>query len=530
MDTIYGNGTVITMEQEKIAEAVLVREGMICGVGSKEEMEGKANGSYHFVDLKGAALLPAFIDSHSHFMGYATSFLQVSLNEISSLEDVEGKIKEFIRAKRIKPGDWVQAGGFDNNTLPNKHWPSLELLDRAAPQNPVVIVHQSGHTGMFNTMALEKLHVTEKTKAVKGGRIELKEGKLTGYMEENAFLEFQKQLPMPSREALYAALLEAQRRYASYGITTIQEGMMMDDMLPLYQHLIKNHMLKLDVVGYLDINHCSRLLSVLKEHKEVYREHFKIGGYKIFLDGSPQNKTAWMLTPYASSQEPKYGYPILEDEEVESRIQKAITEDMQLLAHCNGDAACGQYVNCYKKVIDSSSQTSDIRPVMIHAQLVQREQLKVMKEYGMIPSFFIGHIWYWGDVHIKNFGWERAKFISPAKTAEKLGIPFTLHQDTPVTEPNMLESIACAVNRKTKEGAVLGEEERISVYEAVKAVTQYPAYQYGEEDTKGSIREGKHADFVVLSENPLLCNPEDLARIEVLGTIKDGQWIYQKEN
>lgn len=155
---------------------------------------------------------------------------------------------------------------------------------------------------------------------------------------------------------------------------------------------------------------------------------------------------------------------------------------------------------------------------MIHAQTVRKDQLKKMKEIGIIPSFFIAHVYYWGDIHLKNLGVNRTNHISPAKEAEKLGLIYTFHQDTPVIVPNMLETIWCAVNRKTKEGIYLVGEE-ITVYEALKAVTISAAYQYFEEKEKGSIREGKKADFVILDKNPLKVPKEAIRNIKVIEVI-----------
>ena len=205
-------------------------------------------------------------------------------------------------------------------------------------------------------------------------------------------------------------------------------------------------------------------------------------------------------------------------------IKRAIDEDKQILAHCNGDAAAEQYLKVYEKL----KCDKDIRPVMIHAQMLRADQLPRLKKVGMIPSFFVAHVYHWGDTHIKNLGLERASQISLAKSALENKILFTFHQDSPVIEPNMLETIWCAVNRKTKNGVILGENQRISPIDALKAVTINAAYQYFEEDIKGSIETGKQADFVILNENPIEVEPDKIKDIIVLETIKNGEVIYKK--
>ena len=206
-------------------------------------------------------------------------------------------------------------------------------------------------------------------------------------------------------------------------------------------------------------------------------------------------------------------------------MKSALERDVQLLAHCNGDRAAEQYLSVMERLERETGRRLR-RPVMIHAQLVGRDQLPRLKALGMIPSFFVAHVYHWGEVHVKNFGLERAEHISPAGTACALGIPFTFHQDSPVIQPNMMETVWCAVNRRTKTGRLLGEEERISTLEALKAVTVYAAYQYFEEDRKGSLAVGKAADFVILGQDPLTADPMALRDIPVLETIKDGRTIW----
>ena len=165
---------------------------------------------------------------------------------------------------------------------------------------------------------------------------------------------------------------------------------------------------------------------------------------------------------------------------------------------------------------------------MIHAQLLDLDQLDKVKELGVVPSFFAAHVYHWGDVHVKNFGAERAARISPAGAALERDIPFTFHQDSPVIPPDMLETIWCACVRKTKTGRVLGAEERIPVEAALRTVTQNAALQYGLERELGTLRPGKRADFVLLSGDPLRTPPEELKKLQVERTIRCGRTIWSR--
>ena len=166
---------------------------------------------------------------------------------------------------------------------------------------------------------------------------------------------------------------------------------------------------------------------------------------------------------------------------------------------------------------------------MVHAQLVRKDQLGRMKAIGMIPSFFVAHTYYWGDIHIKNFGAQRGSQISPVKDALEDGMKFTFHQDTPVVPPDMMRTVSCAVNRVSRTGQVIGENQRIPVLDALKAITSYAAYQYHEEQEKGTIAVGKYADFVVLDKNPLETDVKALADIQVLMTLKENEVVYHRE-
>ena len=220
----------------------------------------------------------------------------------------------------------------------------------------------------------------------------------------------------------------------------------------------------------------------------------------------------------------------MSNEELAGYVDRALDENMQLLVHCNGDAACEQYLRVYGERLRARAASGKpcraIRPVIIHAQMLAPDQLSRAAQNGMIPSFFVAHVYHWGDVHLENLGPERAARISPAASAGAQGLRYTFHQDAPVIQPDMLETVWCAVNRVTKQGTVLGPQERVPVLDALRAVTINAAYQYFEEGSKGSLRPGKRADLVILEEDPLKALPMHLRDIRCLETVKDGKTIY----
>ncbi len=531
MKTLYINGTILTMKEEKLyAEAVCVENGRIVAVGSLEEIMDLKKADDEVIDLHGKTMLPGFIDAHSHFVGAANAMAQCDLSLCKNFGDIIRTMKEFMDKRNLSENDWVIGCNYDQNFLEEGCHPDKYVLDQISTINPVLLVHASSHMGVTNSKGLEIQGINENTEDCSDGKYGRVENTRTpnGYMEENVFIKFQSNLPMPSLEKLMNLIVEVQDMYAGYGITTVQDGMVGQPLLELLKYASSKDLLKLDVVGYADITTEEDVFEKEPLYANQYWKHFKLGGFKIFLDGSPQGRTAWMIKPYEGETE-YCGYPIYTDEALKEYIHTAVNKKQQLLAHCNGDAAAEQYITQFENVLSEEKQKDLYRAVMVHAQLVRKDQLKRMAKIGMIPSFFIVHTYYWGDIHIKNFGIERGSQISPAKSALDYQMKFTFHQDTPVVPPDMLRTIWSAVNRISKSGKKIGENQKISVLEALKAVTIYAAYQYFEEEEKGSIECGKRADFVVLDEDPLKVEKERLAEIQVLMTIKDNQIIYKKE-
>ncbi len=522
MQKLFYNGDIITLEDDHV-EAVLVEGSRIKRTGTLKALQADVHEDCEHIDLKGKCLLPSFIDAHSHISQFAITLNLVVLSEVSSIDEIQERIRNFKKQHQLDDDAWIIGFGYDHNFLKEHRHPTAKELDEAAP-NPMLLAHASGHMGVANTVALQSFQIHEDVQDPEGGKYGRdKDGKLTGYLEENAFMKHAGAIQKPSMEQLIQQMKEAQHIYASYGITTAQEGIMKSDEFALLKMMAQQGALCLDIVGYADMKDHSKILETYKEYVGNYKQKLKIGGYKIFLDGSPQGRTAWLSEPYEGSED-YCGYPIYKDEEVQSFVDKALREEVQLLTHCNGDASAEQLLRAFEK----ADIHQDTRPVMIHAQTLRVDQMPRLKKLHMIPSFFMAHTYYWGDIHIENLGRKRANAISPARTALEEGIPFTFHQDTPVLAPNMLETIWCAVNRKTRKNEVL-EGQQIPVLEAIKAVTKYAAYQYFEEHEKGSIQEGKLADLVILDKNPCLVDAGEIKDIQVLQTIKEGNTIFKKE-
>ena len=518
--TLYFGGPIVTLEEPQYAQALVERGGRIAYVGDREEAERLAGPGARRVDLEGRALLPAFVDPHSHLLACAYARLQVPLGECAGWGEIADRLSRHVQERGIQPGEWVKGTGYDQNALAEGAAPDRFCLDRACPHNPVVIQHASGHAGVFNTLALERLGaLNEDCGLERDGQ-----GELTGRGEENPFLDLLGRVPMDGLEDVLRAFQGAQEEYASHGITTAQEGLLQPVMAPVYQEILRRGLLYLDVNAYVPPADYDRLRGQFAQGVSASPGTFQVAGMKIFLDGSPQGGTAWVREPYAGGG---CGTSTMTDGQVLSAFRQALDRDAQLLAHCNGDRAAEQYLTLLAQA-EREAGKKLCRPVMIHAQLLGLDQLERVKALGVIPSFFVAHVYHWGEIHVKNFGLDRAGRISPAGSALAQGIPFTFHQDSPVIPPDMLETIWCACVRRTKAGRVLGAEERIPVEAALRAVTQTAALQYGLERELGTLRPGKRADFVLLSGAPLRTPPEELKKLQVERTIRCGRTIWSR--
>ena len=518
--TLYFGGPIVTLEEPLYVQALVERGGRIVYVGERGEAEALAGPAARRVDLEGRALLPAFVDAHSHLLACAYARLQVPLGECTSQREILERLSQQVQKQAVSAGEWVKGTGYDQNMLVEGAAPDRWMLDKACPDHPVVIQHASGHAGVFNTQALQRLGVLE-------GSCDLErdsQGRLTGRGEETPFLTLLQKVPLDSLEDVLGAFQAAQEEYASYGITVAQEGLLNKRMAPAYAEILRRGLLKLDVKAYVPPEEFADLRRQFRQGVSSSTGTFCLAGMKIFLDGSPQGRTAWVQEPYVGGG---CGTPAMTDGQVLGAFQSALEYDVQILAHCNGDAAAEQYLTQLDRVERSEGRKLR-RPVMIHAQLLRRDQLERVKALGVIPSFFEAHVYHWGETHVKNLGLERAERISPAGSAHRLGIPFTLHQDAPVIPPNMLETVWCACTRTTGAGRVLGEEERVPVRSALESVTQNAAYQYGLERERGTLRAGKWADFVLLSGDPLAVEREDIKRLQTEATVKAGRTIWSR--
>ncbi|MFM7280469.1 MAG: amidohydrolase [Planctomycetia bacterium] len=543
-DRIWFNGQILTMEgvEPAYVEALAVANGRIIAAGDLTSILSLRDSQTQVCDLGGRALLPGFIDPHSHIAAYTLGWGLPALQpppvgSVRRIADIQRSLREYIQKEAIPPGQLVMGQGYDDSLLEEGRHPTRQELDAVSTEHPIIVIHASGHLLAANSAALAKVGYTRETQDPAGGLIRREpDGTPNGVVEEIAGMPFLALIEPDPLEKQLDKFEAVQRYYISLGVTTAQDGISMKGDLALMREAARRNRMLIDIHAYPRWDEYNAALAqrdadLLPVGERIGR--FSVSGMKLTVDGSPQGKTAYLTQPYVVPPEglsaDYRGYATMTQTEMNAWFEFARDEKFQLIVHCNGDAAADQMIAAVRHA-QTKPPFKDRRPVMIHAQMIRPDQVEAMAQLGIIPSFFTAHTYYWGDWHIaQTVGRERAFRMSPANTARKLGIPFTNHSDASVVPPNHLDVIWTAVNRLSRSGVVVGPDERIPVYSALQAVTIHAARQYFEEDQKGTLASGKRADLVVLSADPLAMDPLQIRTIRVLETIKDGATIYLNE-
>jgi len=446
--------------------------------------------------------------------------------------DVIAQLRKLRERRRIGPGGFVIGYGYDPDLLAERRPPTRKELDAAFPDNPVFIIHVSGHGAMLNSRALARFGITAATPTPPGGVIGREEGSQepSGLLFETAFLPIFSKLPAPDADEQLALLASGQKLYVQAGITTAQEGATTKEQLDLLRRAADRGLLEIDVVSLALFTEMDKIFAGRPPFTEKdYRNRLRIGGVKVVSDGSPQGKTAFFTTPYLTGGpagerdwrgEPTMPQPILNE-----IVKKVYDGGAQLFVHCNGDAAIDALLEAHRFAAGDDPAV-DRRTVGIHSQFIRRDQLEKYRAWKISPSFFTLHCFYFGDTHVANRGAEQAAFISPLRSARAAGIRCTNHTDFNVSPIDQIFTIHTAVNRVSRSGRVIGPDERVTPLAALEAITIDGARQYREDHAKGSIEVGKLADLVILSGNPLTVDPTTIKDIKVLETIKEGRTIH----
>ncbi len=543
MITIFEARKVISMNPANpVATHVAVRDGIILGVGSLDEVSGW--GDYELdKTFKDNVLIPGFVEAHAHVMaGGMMSFPYLGYYDrplpdgsiapgIRSYEQLIETLKA-VDAAMEDPDEQLVAGGFDPIYFADQPRLTRHHLDEVSRTRPIFLHHASGHLATVNTAMLEVNGVTRDLKVEGLGRDA--SGELDGELREPVAMGLCKtgmravQFSNSTPEALqnFAALA------CNAGITTCTDLAGAAILSP------KQHSLWLDMTAAEDFpmrviqyniaaipgesTDFQALAEQFVELKQTESERYRFPGVKFVLDGSIQGFSALIMAPgYFSGDD--HGQLLTVPEQLKSWLMPFHEAGLSIHMHCNGNQTQQLAIETIEQILIEAPRP-DHRHVITHAQLTTQAQLRKMAKLGLCANFFANHIWYWGDQHYGiTVGPERANQLEPCASALREGVSFSIHSDAGVTPLGSLHTMWCAVNRMTPSGRVLGEAEKISPAQALQAVTIDAAYQLHLDHEIGSLEAGKKADFAVLDEDPLSVEPLHIKDIGVWGTVLSGR-------
>ena len=540
-DTIYTGGDIVTVnDAQPTAEALAVKDGMILAVGSRAEVEKAHKGATtQVVDLAGKTLLPSFIDAHGH---YANSLLVANQCKLypppsgpgKDVESIIAELERFAAERRIPKGEMIMGYGYDDSVMPDGRLLNRDDLDAAFPDNPVRIDHVSMHGAVMNSLALEKYGISAATKTPEGGVIVRKPGtnEPWGLIMEMAFLPVMEQQEPMTREEEIEWTRAGQRLYAEAGITTAHEGATHFAQLETIKRATDAGANVIDVVVHPFITELEKTLEAFPVSAwGRYDNHLKIGAVKISIDGSPQGRTAAFTTPYLTGgpggEKSWKGELFVPQDFINQGLKKVYDLGVPVIFHVNGDAAVDALIEAHEfAAADDLTKRRNV--TAIHAQFTRKDHIPKFLEYGIRPSFYTLHTYYFAEAHIANRGREQAMYISPMRDAIDAGLHPTNHTDFVVAPLDQMFMLWTAVNRVSRGGEVIGADQRVTPLEGLKSMTIWAAEQYDEQASKGSLEPGKLADLVILSGNPLTVEADAIKDIQVLETIKEGQTVYEK--
>jgi len=518
------NADIVTMDSQKpSASAMAISGNRIIAIGSESDVRSAIGEYSKYHDLKGQTIVPGFFETHDHlYMSSTTS----SITDVSpfTTPTLAGALEKVQHTEPNEEG-WVIAFGADQELYKERSGPTRDLLDKLFPNTPVMVFHLSGHGGFANSEALRQAGVDESTPNPTGGFYEKDvDGKLTGYLSGQPALFSVKTYPNPTPETARSAALQR----AEKGVTTSSEFAIMNSfVLEGLQQATSSPDFPVRVVGgyFSTAPDFEEMAQLLKNYEN---DLLKIPFIKTWTDGSVQGGTGYLSEGYHTKGMGEGGA-----QGTQEYFNQQVLNIYQLgywpAIHANGDGAVDVALNAVQYAQQTLGDKADqsIRPQIIHAQYTRAEQIRRMAKLNVYPTFFITHVYYWGDLHYeKTLGPERAQRLSAMEDAFRYGVKPSMHNDPPVTPIDPLLNMWISIKRASKTGRVLGGDQAISAQQALEAYTINAAYQFGMEKDSGSLAVGKFADFVVLEKNPLKVDPDEIRNIRVLTTVLGGRITF----
>ena len=540
-DTIFYGGDIVTMNKSQAtAEAVAVKDGKIIQVGSLAKLKSLQGQGTKLINLNGQTLMPGLVEPHVHIMGTAFSeeiFLNLSNFTMphDTLDSLVTKLTAY--GKNLKDGQWITAFGVDpSRTDPFMSELTADILDKVSTTKPVFVMNQSMHIAYVNHKALEIAGLNDSSPNPKGGTlVKDSKGRLTGVIYEVPTFElFLSKMPIPSQDIVEKAVAKVGQTLVSKGVTTSAEitvgGYLgVDKEYALFNAMTQSGKLPVRVRGYMYSN---AYPTTNKSYKPGQGDDtFKLIGIKIVADGSNQGLTGAMSRPYDyPAGTSNTGALNFTEQELYDLAKPRFDEGWQLSVHSNGDKSIEQTLNVFAKLVTKPADAKT-RLRIEHFTVPTEAQIDKAAKLGVVPGFTIGHTDYWGEAfHDHLLGSERADRIDPSASLIKRGMRFAYHSDSPVSPIHPLKYASEGAARlwQVSPQKVLNPSQKISINNALKAITIDAAYQLKMEDKIGSIQEGKYADFAIVNQNPMKTDAYKIRDIEVNETWVNGKQVFKK--
>ncbi len=519
-DLIIHNGRIYTVDSAfSIAEAMVVKDGKIIATGSNKEILAKYTASEK-IDAKAAAVYPGLIDAHAHFVGYGRSLFMADLFGTNSWEETVDRIKAF--ANQHPELTWIQGRGWDQNKWPGKAYPTNELLNNLFPDKPVVITRVDGHASIANDKALELAGI-KAGQTIVGGSIELKDGKPTGVLIDNADNAVYAKIPETTTETYQQWLQAAQKNCFEQGLTTITDcGLSYQDVEAIDQ-LQKSG--KLDMRLFVMLSDNDNNLNYYLKKGPYKTDKLFVKGFKVYADGALGSRGACLLEAYSD----KAGWQgfLLRNKSHYDSLAKVLAEtDFQMCTHAIGDSANREILNVYHKYLKGKN---DKRWRIEHAQIINQNDFDLFGTASVIPSVQPTHAtsdMYWAE---ERLGKDRLKGGYAFKQLLQQNGWMPLGTDFPVEDISPFKTFLAAVVRKDAKGFPdngFQTENALTREETIRGMTIWAAKASFLEKEVGSLEAGKKADFIILDNDLMKVAETDILKIKVSATYVGGKKVH----
>ena len=547
-DMVLVNGTVITVDPgDSLAEAVAIAGEKIVAVGTTAAIKSRIGSATAVIDLGGRTVTPGLIDTHVHFSG-ADALFTVDLSDpaIKTIDEVRRRVAEHV--KRLKPGEWVRGRGWDEGKYTEKRYVTAADLDAVAPNNPVWLVHTTGHYGVANSYALKMAEVRRDTKDPPAGTIDRDaQGAPTGVMKEAAMGLVSRLVPPLTREQQKQGLIKIIEDFNKEGMTGAKDPGIGAAKWELYQELLREGRLTVRVFALW--SGARRLEDRAPVLARVQAEPRRLGldaggmlisgGVKMFMDGSGGARTAWMYSDWNRNltdvDTGNVGYPATPPDVYRQIVTELHDAGVHVSTHAIGDRAIDWVVETYDRALQAKP-TRGLRHGIIHANTPTDRAIDTMARLQRdfdagYPESSASFLWWIGDNYAGNLGRARNVRLKPFQTYRAKQIQWSGGSDYPVTPYPARYGLWASVARETLSGTYgptpFGLAESVDIRTALRSYTTWAARAMFLEDRIGSIEVGKEADLAVWDRNPYVALPAALKEMRCELTIVRGKIVYR---